>query len=60
MKSVDLLVGRVTITLKPYLNKKIRTLQARKISETKKSVSFSNVVNDLLRLGLKHYGELSK
>ncbi len=57
MKSVDLLVLRVTITLKPYLHKRIRVLQAKKLLENNRPVSFSNVIGDLLKIGLKHYGD---
>jgi len=45
--------GRVTITLDNTLVSKIRDIQAKKISETKKSVSFSSVINDLLKQGLE-------
>ena len=58
MKSVDLLFLRVTITLDPRLNRRIGILQARKLLETQKPVNFSNVVNDLLKIGLKHYGDM--
>ena len=44
---------RVTITLDHTLESKIRAMQAKKISETKKSVSFSRVINDVLKQGLK-------
>jgi len=57
MKNADLLFLRVTITLDPRLNRRIRILQARKLLETQKPTNFSNVVNDLLKIGLKHYGE---
>ena len=57
MKNADLLFLRVTITLDPRLNRRIRILQAKKLLETQKPINFSNVVNDLLKLGLKHYGE---
>ena len=35
------------------LNKKIRLLQAKLIPQSEKSVSFSKVLNDVLRKGLK-------
>ncbi len=44
---------RVTITLDHTLESIIRVIQAKKISETKKSVSFSSVINDVLKRGLK-------
>ncbi len=44
---------RVTITLDNTLESKIRAIQAKKILETKKSVSFSSVINDFLKQGLE-------
>jgi hypothetical protein len=35
------------------LDKKLRLLQAKKIRDTEESVSFSRVLNDVLRKGLK-------
>ena len=46
---------RVTITLDNTLESKIRAIQAKKISETTKSVSFSDVIEEVLREGLKAY-----
>ena len=46
---------RVTITLDNTLVSKIRAIQAKKISETKKAVSFSSVVNDVLKQGLEEF-----
>ncbi len=40
---------RVTITLDQKLESKIRAIQAKKISEIKKGVSFSSVINDVLK-----------
>ena len=40
---------RVTIMLDDDLDKKLRLLQAKLIQSTNKSVSFSEVINDLLR-----------
>jgi len=51
----DKMIRRVTITLDDTLVSKIRALQAKKISETKKSVSFSNVIEEVLKQGLKAY-----
>ena len=48
---------RVTITLDHTLESKIRAIHAKKISETNKGVSFSSVINDLLKQGLKDFDE---
>jgi len=37
------------------LESKIRDIQLKKISETKKSVSFSSVIKDVLKQGLKEF-----
>jgi len=47
------MLRRVTITLDPYLVSTIRNLQAKKITETNKAVSFSNIINEILKQGLK-------
>ncbi len=44
---------RVTITLDPYLESIIRKLQAKKIAETNKTISFSSIINEILKQGLK-------
>jgi hypothetical protein len=44
---------RVTIMLDSDLDKKMRLLQAKKIQTTTSSVSFSNVLNQVLRDSLK-------
>jgi len=44
---------RVTVTLDPYLVSIIRNLQAKKITETNKAISFSNIINEVLKQGLK-------
>ncbi|MCH7758709.1 MAG: hypothetical protein IIA19_09615 [Thaumarchaeota archaeon] len=44
---------RVTIMLDIDLDKKIRQLQAKLIQNTSSSVSFSNVLNQVLRDSLK-------
>jgi len=51
----DKMIRRVTITLDETLVSKIRALQAKKISETKKSVSFSKIIEEVLKQGLKAY-----
>ncbi len=43
----------VTIVLDDDLVKKLKTIQAKMITKSKKSVSFSSVVNDELRKALK-------
>ena len=44
---------RITIMLNGDIVKKIRKLQAKKITETSSSVSFSRIVNEVLEKGLK-------
>ncbi len=44
---------RITIVLDVYLAKKLRIIQSKKISKSKKSVSFSSVINEELRKVLK-------
>ena len=44
---------RVTIMLDSDLDKKMRLLQAKRIQTTTSSVSFSNVLNQVLRDSLK-------
>lgn len=44
---------RITIVLDDDLVKKLREKQARLIKESVKSVSFSKVVNEMLRKGFK-------
>ena len=44
---------RVTIVLDYEVDKKIRELQAKEIRRTSSSVSFSKVINELLRNSLK-------
>jgi len=47
------MLRRVTITLDPHIESTIRSLQAKKITETNKSISFSNIINEILKKGLK-------
>jgi len=47
------MLRRVTITLDPSLVSEIRSLQAKKITETNKAISFSNIINEILKQGLK-------
>ncbi len=44
---------RVTIVLDDDLVKKLRNIQSMKIGKSKKSVSFSSVINEELRKSLK-------
>ena len=44
---------RVTIMIDEDLDKKIRLMQAKIIQKESKSVSYSRVLNDLLRKGIK-------
>ena len=44
---------RITIMIEDDLDKKIRLLQAKEISKSMKSVSFSGTLNDVIRKGLK-------
>jgi len=44
---------RITIILDDDLIKKLHEIQAKKIKQSTKSVSFSRVLNEVLRKGLK-------
>jgi len=44
---------RVTILIDDNLEKKLRQLQAKRISQKQTSYSYSKVINDLLRKSLK-------
>jgi len=44
---------RVTIMIDDDIDKKLRLIQAKQISKTSSSVSFSNVLNEALRRQLK-------
>lgn len=44
---------RITITLDKTIESLLRDLQADKITTKKKSVSFSDVINQVLRKGLE-------
>jgi len=44
---------RITIMLNSEIVKKLRKLQAKKITEASSSVSFSRIVNEVLEKGLK-------
>ncbi len=44
---------RITIMLNDDLVKKLHEIQAKQIKESRKSVSFSRVLNEVARKGLK-------
>ena len=44
---------RITIVMDDEIIQKLRQIQAQKIRETQSSVSFSQVLNDQLKIGLK-------
>jgi len=44
---------RVTIMIEDNLDKKIRMLQAKQIQQEQSSVSYSRILNEQLRKGLK-------
>lgn len=44
---------RVTVSMKDDINKKLRILQGEKIKKSPSTISFSDVVNDVLRKSLK-------
>ena len=45
---------RITIMLNKDLEKKLRLLQGKLIQKTRKNISFSKVINDVLGEGLKN------
>lgn len=50
---MDIMAKRITIMIDDDLDKKLRLLQAKLISKTNESVSYSQVINDELRKQLK-------
>ena len=44
---------RITIMLDKETHRKIRLIQASKIRKSNKSISFSSVMNEILRKGLR-------
>ena len=44
---------RITVVLDDELVKKLRNVQSKKIGKSKKTVSFSSVINEELRKSLK-------
>ena len=53
LMEVILMGKRVTIMIDDDIDKKLRLIQAKQISKTSSSVSFSNVLNEALRRQLK-------
>ena len=45
---------RITVVLDDDLVKKLRIIQSKKVSKSKKSVSFSSVINEELRKVVKY------
>ncbi len=48
-----IMAKRITVVLDDEVVKKLRNIQSKKISKSKKSVSFSSVINEELRKALK-------
>ena len=46
-------LNRITITLDPELENKLRIKQAKRIKTTKKTCSFSKIIDITLRRGLR-------
>ncbi len=44
---------RITVVLDDQVVKKLRIIQSKKIAKSKRSVSFSSVINDELRKAIK-------
>jgi len=44
---------RVSISLDSYLELTIRNLQAKKITQSNKAISFSSIINQILKEALK-------
>jgi len=49
----NVMAKRITVVLDDQLVKKLRNIQSKKISKSKKSVSFSSIINEELRKSLK-------
>ncbi len=52
------MINRITIAIDTEIEKKLRTMQADLIKKTNKSVSFSHVLNNILKEGLNGRKEL--
>jgi len=46
---------RITISLDQRIESRIRNVQATKMVESNKSISFSKVINEVLKQGLKEF-----
>ena len=46
-------MSRVTISIDPELERQIRTIQAKKITEKNRAISFSEIMSQIIREGLK-------
>jgi hypothetical protein len=53
MKFREHMAKRITIMIDEDLDKKLRMLQAKMIQNSSSAVSFSKVINDELRKGIK-------
>jgi len=53
MDNGNTLSKRITIMMDDDINKKLRLIQAKQIFQTKSSISFSKVLNEILRRDLK-------
>ena len=51
------MIRRITISLDPHLESRIRAVQAIKMVESNTSISFSKVISDLLMKVLKGFPE---
>ena len=47
------MLKRISVMLDDELVRKIRTEQAKKLYNSEKSISFSQILNQVLRIGLK-------
>ena len=47
------MINRITIAIDTEVEKELRTMQAELIKKTNKSVSFSQVLNNILKEGLR-------
>ena len=48
------MVRRISLLLDEDLEKKLRAIQAKKIQKKKQNVSFTQVIHEILHLGLKN------
>ena len=53
LTSCNMMSKRITLMLDDDLGKKLRDIQAKEIHSTASSVSFSNIINEVLRKSLK-------